>query len=108
MPLASVSEMESSRQSASRLIGTQVSVLMDMVMPVMDGIEATRRLRQHPDWFHLPVLGLTANVNPADLDAFKAAGLTDVMLKPFDPTQLCARVEQWLLQRPWPPRRFTS
>jgi len=73
-------------------------VLMDMVMPVMDGIEATRRLRQNPDWQGLPVLGLTANVNPVDLDAFKTAGLTDVMLKPFEPAQLCTRVEQMLLR----------
>ena len=108
-PQAEVLEAVDGQACLDRLAQGPVDlVLMDMVMPVMDGIEATRRLRQHPDWFHLPVLGLTANVNPADLDAFKAAGLTDVMLKPFDPTQLCARVEQWLLQRPWPPRRFTS
>jgi CheY-like chemotaxis protein len=65
----------------------------------MDGIEATRHLRQNPAWQALPVLGLTANVNPVDLEAFKAAGLTGVMLKPFEPAQLCAQVEQMLLQR---------
>ncbi|WP_396433892.1 ATP-binding protein [Limnohabitans sp.] len=76
-------------------------VLMDMVMPVMDGIVATQKLRQ--EWpapaCHLPVIGLTANVNPVDLVRFKAAGLSDVMLKPFEPEWLCLRVEQWLLQR---------
>ena len=74
-------------------------VLMDMVMPVMDGIEATRQLRQNPASRPLPVLGLTANVNPVDLEAFRASGVDAVMLKPFEPAQLCARVEQMLLKR---------
>ena len=68
-------------------------------MPVMDGIEATRQLRQNPAWRPLPVLGLTANVNPVDLEAFRASGVDAVMLKPFEPAQLCARVEQMLLKR---------
>jgi len=76
-------------------------VLMDMVMPVMDGIEATRRLRT--EWPEpasaVPVMGLTANVNPVDLSAFKASGLNDVMLKPFEPELLCQRVEQLLSRR---------
>ena len=50
-------------------------VLMDMVMPVMDGIDATRVIRQDPlpRVRDVPVLGLTANVNPLDLAAFKSA-----------------------------------
>ncbi len=99
-PQAEVLEAVDGQQCLERLAQGPVDlVLMDMVMPVMDGIEATRRLRQNPAWESLPVLGLTANVNPVDLEAFKAAGLTDVMLKPFEPAQLCARVEQMLLQR---------
>ena len=74
-------------------------VLMDMVMPVMDGITATQKLRQEgPEPIcSIPVLGLTANVNPEDLARFKAAGLSDVMLKPFEPAALCHRVEHLLL-----------
>jgi signal transduction histidine kinase/CheY-like chemotaxis protein len=73
-------------------------VLMDMVMPNMDGIEATKSLRTHLDSpaCHTPVLGLTANVNPLDLERFKAAGLTGLMLKPFEPAQLRAKVEAWI------------
>lgn len=76
-------------------------VLMDMVMPVMDGSVATQKLRHEcPEPIcSVPILGLTANVNPVDLDTFKTAGLSDVMLKPFEPAQLCAKVEQLLLQR---------
>lgn len=73
-------------------------VFMDMVMPVMDGIDATRLIRQDAaDRIRqVPVLGLTANVNPLDLERFKSAGLSAVMLKPFEPAQLCHRVEEML------------
>ena len=75
-------------------------VFMDMVMPVMDGIDATRLIRQNPTdrIAQVPVLGLTANVNPLDLERFKAAGLNGVMLKPFEPAQLYERVEQLLVR----------
>ena len=73
-------------------------VLMDMVMPEMDGIEATKALRQtlHPPVSQTPVLGLTANVNQKDLDRFSAAGVNAVVLKPFEAATVCARVEQML------------
>jgi CheY-like chemotaxis protein len=44
----------------------------------------------------VPILGLTANVNPVDLERFKSAGLSGVMLKPFESEQLCERIEQLL------------
>jgi signal transduction histidine kinase/CheY-like chemotaxis protein len=74
-------------------------VFMDMVMPVMDGIDATRLIRQDTTdrIRQVPVLGLTANVNPLDLERFKSAGLSGVMLKPFESAQLCERIEQLLL-----------
>jgi signal transduction histidine kinase len=70
-------------------------VLMDMVMPDMDGIEATQYVRNtlpEPQR-HTPILGLTANVNPLDLDRFTAAGVSALVLKPFDPVKLCQQVE---------------
>jgi len=99
-PKAQVLEAVNGQQALDRLAQSSVDlVLMDMVMPVMDGIEATRRIRQNEVWRPLPVMGLTANVNPVDLEAFRQAGLNTVMLKPFEPAQLCNRVEQLLLQR---------
>ena len=75
-------------------------VLMDMVMAVMDGIEATHALRQTlPEPARSrPVLGLTANVNQEDLRRFEAAGLDAVMLKPFHSPMLCREVERLLLR----------
>ena len=77
------------------------AIFMDMVMPKMDGIETTLALRREIDEAtrNTPVLGLTANVNPQDLERFKASGLNEVMLKPFDPQQLCHRVEWLILNR---------
>jgi signal transduction histidine kinase len=76
-------------------------VLMDMVMPEMDGIEATTALRQtlEAPACHTPVLGLTANVNPQDLERFSVAGVNAVVLKPFDAVKVCAQVERMLTEK---------
>ena len=76
-------------------------ILMDMVMPEMDGIEATTALRltfAQPTR-NTPVLGLTANVNPQDLERFAAAGVNAVVLKPFDANKVCDQVEQMLTEK---------
>ena len=75
-------------------------VLMDMVMPRVDGIEATQRLRNLPaPKDQTPVLGLTANVNAQDLAQFAQAGLQAVTLKPFNQAQLLTQIERLLLQK---------
>ena len=73
-------------------------VLMDMLMPEMDGIEATRHIRMSPDAAtrNVPVLGITANISSQDLDRFVAAGVDALVLKPFDARQLCEEIEQLL------------
>ena len=99
-PQAEILEAADGQQCLDMLARGPVDlVLMDMVMPVMDGIEATRRIRAEVVWQHLPVLGLTANVNPVDLQAFREAGLNEVLLKPLEPGPLALKVEHWLLQR---------
>lgn len=76
-------------------------ILMDMVMPDMDGIEATTALRLTFDqpMRDTPVLGLTANVNPLDLERFAGAGVSAVVLKPFDANKVCAQVEEMLIEK---------
>jgi CheY-like chemotaxis protein len=76
-------------------------ILMDMVMPDMDGIETTRVLRHdfEAPMRDTPVLGLTANVNPQDLERFAAAGVNAVVLKPFDAAKVCAVVEEMLTEK---------
>ena len=76
-------------------------VLMDMVMPVMDGIEATRGIKAslQESVRRTPVVGLTANVNPQDLALFEQVGLDALLLKPFVADHLRKEVERLLKLR---------
>jgi CheY-like chemotaxis protein len=76
-------------------------VLMDMVMPEMDGIEATAAIRANPQatMHHTPVLGLTANVNQKDLERFSQAGVNAMVVKPFVAADLCAKLTQLLTEK---------
>jgi CheY-like chemotaxis protein len=99
-PHCRVLEAADGQETLDILRGQAVDlVFMDMVMPVLDGIYATRLIRQDPVQRiqHVPVLGLTANVNPLDLERFKSAGLSGLMLKPFEHVDLCHQAELVLL-----------
>ena len=99
-PQAEILEAADGQQCLDLLAQGPVDlVLMDMLMPVMDGIEATRRIRADASWSSLPVLGLTANLNPQDLQAFREAGLNDLLLKPLEPGALVRAVESARLSR---------
>ncbi len=68
-------------------------VLMDINMPVMDGIEAMRAIRALPGTVgKLPIIAMTANAFPADLQRFVAAGMNGHVTKPFDPASLTAAI----------------
>ncbi len=71
-------------------------VLMDMQMPVMDGLEATRRIRQEPRWQHLPILAMTANAAPEDRQRCLEAGMNEHLAKPFELQALAQLLRQWL------------
>ena len=74
-------------------------VFLDMVMPGLGGIETAQRLA-HADFTNKPpLIGLTANVNPHDLDAFFKTGLSGLLLKPFNRDQLIELIHQ-LLSKP--------
>ncbi len=68
-------------------------VLMDVQMPVMDGINATRQIRLLPgNPANTPIIGLTANVLPAQRQEYLAAGMDDVAEKPINPARLLAQI----------------
>jgi two-component system, sensor histidine kinase and response regulator len=74
-------------------------VLMDMQMPVMDGIAATCALRRLPRFDALPVVAMSANAMQADKDRCLAAGMTDYVTKPIEPEQLWCALLKWIRPR---------
>ena len=74
-------------------------VLMDMQMPVMDGIEATRILRSDARFQTLPIIAMTANALVSDRELCLQAGMNDHIAKPIDPDQLFGVLMRWI-ERP--------
>jgi len=70
-------------------------VLMDCNMPVMDGYEASRRIRQSGRWPNLPIVALTANAMPEERERCRAAGMNDYLAKPFRREELEALIDHW-------------
>ncbi len=71
-------------------------VLMDCQMPVMDGYEATRKIRANPRNANLPVIAMTANAMVGDKDKCVAAGMNDFIAKPIDVAQLFGTLARWV------------
>jgi PAS domain S-box-containing protein len=71
-------------------------ILMDVQMPVMNGVEATRAIRELPDMARIPILAVTAHAFDEDRNNFLAAGMDDHITKPTTSNQLCSIVLRWL------------
>jgi signal transduction histidine kinase/CheY-like chemotaxis protein len=71
-------------------------VLMDIQMPVLDGLEATLRLRRDPRWERLPVVAMTAHAMTGDKERCLQAGMNGYLSKPVQPAHLIATVERHL------------
>ncbi len=74
-------------------------VLMDMQMPVMDGITATKAIRSNPQRRTLPIIAMTANVMATDREKCIEAGMNDHIAKPIDPDELFAVLLRWIKPR---------
>ncbi len=71
-------------------------VLMDVMMPEMDGVTATRELRKRPEWRKLPIIMLTAKAMPDDQEVCLAAGANDYLAKPLDVEKLLSLIRVWM------------
>lgn len=88
------------REALERLTAPDIDlVLMDIQMPEMDGLEATRRIRTSPDlarYAHVPIIALTAHAMTGDQEKFLAAGMNAYLSKPFEHAQLQALLPRLL------------
>ena len=71
-------------------------VTLDIEMPVMDGLTATREIRKQAEWKTLPVITLTAKAMPDDQQRCIEAGANDYMAKPLDVEKLLSLVRVWM------------
>lgn len=71
-------------------------IFMDCDMPVLNGMDATRHIRQLPQFADVPIIAATAHALPANLDACLQAGMSDTLTKPVTFQRLAAALEQWV------------
>ena len=91
---------ENGREAVDKAAATAYDlILMDVQMPLMNGLEATRVIRARADRAATPILALTANAFEEDRNACKEAGMNDFVAKPVDPRMFYAALLKWLPQR---------
>ena len=88
--------LDALEKAAGRSDGAIDLVLMDVMMPVMDGLTATREIRKRPEWKNLPVIALTAKAMPDDQQRCIDAGANDYMAKPLEVEKLLSLVRVWM------------
>jgi len=71
-------------------------ILMDLSLPIMDGWEATRRIKANPDLSSIPVIALTAHAMVGDQEKALAAGCDDYLVKPLNEDILMAKIAKYL------------
>jgi len=91
------------KEALATLVATQAPgavgvdlVLMDIMMPEMDGLTATREIRKKFEWKKLPIIALTAKAMPNDREDCLSAGANDYIAKPLDVDKLLSLIKVWI------------
>jgi two-component system cell cycle response regulator DivK len=71
-------------------------ILMDIQLPVLDGYEATRRIKADPALLAIPIIVVTSYALSGDEDKARAAGCDDYVPKPYSPRELLVKIRKWL------------
>jgi DNA-binding response OmpR family regulator len=75
-------------------------VLLDIMLPYLNGLQLLAHIRQKAEWQHVPIIMLTADSNERDIQQALAAGANDYMVKPFNPRELTARLQRFIKVAP--------
>jgi len=100
LALETIGELETvTCESGVQVIDLAISfqpqvILLDVMMPEMDGPTTLKVLKEHSLLKDIPVVFLTAKILPEELDRFKALGAIDIISKPFDPMTLAEQIKQ--------------
>jgi CheY-like chemotaxis protein len=71
---------------------------MDIQMPVMDGLEATRLIREQPQFATLPIIAMSAGVTLDEQEKCQAAGMSDFIAKPINPLHMLEKISELLIK----------
>jgi two-component system, sensor histidine kinase and response regulator len=91
------------REAVSRMRPDLHAVLMDVQMPNMDGYQATRTIRSNRLYDGIPIIAMTANIMPHDLERAREAGMVSYVAKPIDPAALYRTLAEWIKPDPAKP-----
>jgi DNA-binding response OmpR family regulator len=76
-------------------------IILDQMMPIMDGLETCQKLKLNPETKNTPVIFMTAKNQKADLEAGFKAGALGYIVKPFDAQELCAEIQKIYSKHLW-------
>lgn len=71
-------------------------ILMDILLPVVDGLEATREIRQDPTTNHIPIIAVSARASAPQLEEIREAGVDETVVKPYRGQDLQRSIQRWL------------
>jgi two-component system, cell cycle response regulator DivK len=89
-------EAEDGEQALIKVLEKPDLILMDIQLPLLDGYEATRRIKANPELKHIPIIVVTSYALSGDEEKARAAGCEAYVAKPYSPRALLAKIREYL------------